>query len=71
MATHSSILAWRIPWTEELGGLQSIVCKESNMTEATQHAIYNKSFVILNISLSPMLILCAIYLLKKTESVFL
>ena len=21
MATHSSILAWRIPWTEELGGL--------------------------------------------------
>ena len=25
MATHSSILAWRIPWTEEPGGLQSIV----------------------------------------------
>jgi len=24
MATHSSILAWRIPWTEELNGLQSI-----------------------------------------------
>ena len=24
MATHSNILAWRIPWTEELGGLQSI-----------------------------------------------
>ena len=24
MATHSSILAWRIPWTEESGGLQSI-----------------------------------------------
>ena len=23
MATHSSILAWRIPWTDELGGLQS------------------------------------------------
>ena len=23
MATHSSILAWKIPWTEELGGLQS------------------------------------------------
>ena len=22
MATHSSILAWKIPWTEELGGLQ-------------------------------------------------
>ena len=24
MATHSSILAWRIPWTEETGGLQFI-----------------------------------------------
>ena len=24
MATHSSILAWRIPWTEKPGGLQSI-----------------------------------------------
>ena len=24
MATHSSILAWRIPWTEEPGGLRSI-----------------------------------------------
>ena len=26
-ATHSSILAWRIPWTEETGGLQSIGSK--------------------------------------------
>ena len=24
MATHSSILAWRIPWTEGLGGLQAM-----------------------------------------------
>ena len=24
MSTHSSILAWRTPWTEELGGLQSM-----------------------------------------------
>ena len=24
MATHSNILAWRIPWTEEPGGLQSM-----------------------------------------------
>ena len=28
MATHSSILAWRIPWTEEPSGLQSIAQKE-------------------------------------------
>ena len=33
MATHSSILAWRIPWTEELVGLQSTVRKESDTTE--------------------------------------
>ena len=29
MATHSSILAGEIPWTEEPGGLQSIVSQES------------------------------------------
>ena len=32
MATHSSILAWEIPWTEEPGGLQSMGRKESNVT---------------------------------------
>ena len=29
MATHSSILAWRIPWTEEPGGLQSMWSQKS------------------------------------------
>ena len=33
MATHSSILSWRIPWTEELGGLQSTGRKELDTTE--------------------------------------
>ena len=33
MAIHSSILAWRIPWMEELGGLQSMGRKESDTTE--------------------------------------
>ena len=33
MATHSSTLAWRIPWTEELGGLQSTGRKELDTTE--------------------------------------
>ena len=32
MATHSSIFAWRIPWTEEPGGLQSMGLQESDMT---------------------------------------
>ena len=35
MATHSSILAWRIPWTEEPGGLQSLGLQESDMIEVT------------------------------------
>ena len=33
MANHFSILAWRIPWTEETGGLQSMSCKELVTTE--------------------------------------
>ena len=32
MATHSSILAWEIPWTEDPGRLQSIGSQESDMT---------------------------------------
>ena len=33
MATHSSILASEISWTEEPGGLQSMRCEELDMTE--------------------------------------
>ena len=36
MATHSSILAWKIPWTEEPVGYNPWGCKES---EATEHQI--------------------------------
>ena len=36
MASHSSTFAWKIPWTEESGGLQSVGSLESDMTEATQ-----------------------------------
>ena len=32
MATHSSILAWEIPWTEEPGGLQPLGLQDSDMT---------------------------------------
>ena len=41
IATHSSILAWRISWTEEPGGLQSIASQtgeQADTTEATEHA---------------------------------
>ena len=34
MATHSIILAWRIPWIEELGGLQSSSGSQKNRTNS-------------------------------------
>ena len=37
MATHSRILTWKIPWTEEPGGLQSMQSQESDMTERLNH----------------------------------
>ena len=35
MRTHSSILAWRIPWTEEPGSYRPQDCEKSDMTVAT------------------------------------
>ena len=41
MAIHSSSLAWKIPWTEEPGRLQSMGRKESDMTERlSTHNMY-------------------------------
>ena len=37
--THSSILAWEIPWTEEPGGLQSMGSQESDTTERLNHRV--------------------------------
>ena len=39
MATHSSILAWRIPWTEEPGGLQSVGLQRVRQGWVTTHSI--------------------------------
>ena len=36
MATHFSILAWEIPWTESLGGYSPWGCTESDTTEAVR-----------------------------------
>ena len=45
MATHSSIHAWRIPWTEEPGGLQSIAFQRvGHDPEATQHTCMHPLF---------------------------
>ena len=46
MATHSSILAWRIPWTEELGGLRSMGHKESDTTERLHFHFSHHSKVV-------------------------
>ena len=40
MAIHLGILAWRIPRTVDPSRLQSIGCKESDMTEATEYILY-------------------------------
>ena len=49
MSTHSSILAWEIPWTEEPGGLQSMGSQKSDKT-ATKlpppHETYFSTFLI-------------------------
>ena len=38
-ATLSSILAWKLSWTEDPGGPQSIGCKESDTPEVTEHSM--------------------------------
>ena len=43
MATHSSILAWKIPWMEVSGGLQCTGHKESDTTERLHSALQQNS----------------------------
>ena len=44
MASHSSILAWRIPWKRRLVGYSSWVCKESDMTEQFNTLLSTKGY---------------------------
>ena len=37
MATHSSTLTWKIPWTEEAGGLQTMGLQRVGRDRATEH----------------------------------
>ena len=46
MAAHSGILAWRIPWTEEPGGLQSLGLQESDMTDQLKQQTTKQSRVL-------------------------
>ena len=54
MATHFSILAWRIPWTEEPGGLQSMGHKESDNAKRLTHSLSEgQDLEIQNLRLAP------------------
>ena len=46
MASHSSILAWRIPWTEELGRLQSMGPQSQTSLSTARVIIYSLLFVV-------------------------
>ena len=50
MATHSSILSWRIPWTEEPRGLQFTGSKELDTTEVTWLTIKIKEAEVVRLS---------------------
>ena len=41
MASHFSILVWRIPWTEEPGGLQSMGSQESDRTQRLTLSLFH------------------------------
>ena len=45
MATHFSVLAWKIPWTEDPVGGSPCGCKELDMTEVTKQSFSNKKSV--------------------------
>ena len=50
MATHPSVLAWRIPWTEELGGLQSMRWPRVRFNSATKHNTVQGWFIVFDCS---------------------
>ena len=50
MATHSSILAWRIPWTEEPGGLQSIEESQTRLKRLSMHEFHYSILHLLSVA---------------------
>ena len=47
MKTHSSILAWKIPWTEESGRLQSMGSQSLRHNSVTEHACIHLYIIVL------------------------
>ena len=66
MATHSSILAWEIPWTEEPGGLQSMGLQRVRHDRVTEHphAKYHWRTRALAVQLSKYIESTAVYAVK-------
>ena len=48
METHSSVLAWRIPWTEEPGGLQSMGSQREGQDRSALASMLTKSQCLMN-----------------------
>ena len=61
MTTHSSILAWRIPWTEEPGGLQLQRIRQDLVTKQQEN---NKQHMINN--METILLITCVYVLNVT-----
>ena len=69
MATHSSILAWEIPWTEEPDRLPSMESQESDMTEPSHFKVFLLRRIL---ACSQILIFtCAFLFMKHLENIFL
>ena len=73
MATHSNILAWKIPWTEEPGRLQSMELQRVGHNWVTEHILHFNMYIlnrkdssIIELILSGLLVLChqLIFILK-------
>ena len=69
MATHSSSLAWKSPWTEKPGRLQSMGHKESDMTEQLHfHFTLPKKVCLVKAMVFPVVMYgCESWTIKKAE----
>ena len=60
-ATHFSILAWRIPWTEEPGGLQSMGSQRTRLKQLSMHARALPAFIVHSLILGITLFRASMY----------
>ena len=70
MATHSSILAWKTPWTEEPGGLQSTAKSSTRLNRLSMHTPYQTLHVWHLVLTATLLIqlLSSPFMDRKTET---